>query len=101
MASRAASTWTPRMPARRVPAKCSPPRWTSWLNVAAERYRALLVANDTFPHDPQLRPLKGPGNDVQLLLEALTDRDRGLHAASDVEVVLNQAKDHIVEVMEA
>lgn len=41
------------------------------------RRRAILIGNDTFPHDPSLQDLRCPLNDVAGLAEQLERRDRG------------------------
>jgi uncharacterized caspase-like protein len=70
--------------------------------VAAKRtYRALLIGNGTFPEDPQhLRALRGPANDVALLMKALTNSQQGLHNPTDVDVLVDEPKEQIVEAME-
>ncbi|MET8461565.1 caspase family protein [Micromonospora zamorensis] len=54
------------------------------------RYRALLLGNWEFPHEPYMFPnLAGPATDVERLREALTDRECGLHLPEDVIVRRN------------
>ena len=51
-------------------------------------YRALLVANSTFPDDADNLPeLEGPRNDAALLRDALCDRSYGLFASDNVRLV--------------
>lgn len=51
-------------------------------------YRALLIGNSTFPHDPSnLQTLEGPVNDIALLRDALTDPATGLFDRHDVRLV--------------
>lgn len=50
-------------------------------------YRALLVANWTFPADARLARLVGPENDVRILQEALSDGDVGLFDPAYVETM--------------
>ena len=53
----------------------------------ADRYRALLIGNSTYPADEHnLQTLKGPVKDIAVLNRALTDPGTGLFA--DVEVAL-------------
>ena len=53
----------------------------------ADRYRALLIGNSTYPADEHnLQTLKGPVKDIAALNRALIDRDTGLFA--DIEVAL-------------
>src|SRR5688500_10541451 len=47
------------------------------------RYRALLLANWEYK---TLDRLNGPSNDVQVMLDALTDPDYGLFSVENVEV---------------
>jgi YVTN family beta-propeller protein len=59
--------------------------------VARPTYRALLIANSTFPSDPQnLRELEGPRNDPALLRDALSDRECGLFPADNIRLVLER-----------
>lgn len=54
-------------------------------------YRALLVANSTFPNDPHNFPeLRGPRNDPLLLRGALCNEHHGLFVEDDVRVVLDR-----------
>lgn len=56
--------------------------------MTAQTYRALLVANSTFPADAYNLPdLEGPRNDSALLRDALCDRDAGLFSPDNVRLV--------------
>jgi Caspase domain len=56
--------------------------------MTAQTYRALLVANSTFPEDPHNLPdLEGPRNDPALLHDALCNRDVGLFPLDNVRLV--------------
>jgi hypothetical protein len=56
--------------------------------MTAQTYRALLVANSTFPADRYNLPdLEGPRNDPALLRDALCDRDVGLFPPDNVRLV--------------
>jgi hypothetical protein len=70
-----------------------------------QTYRALLIANSTFPADPHNLPdLEGPRNDPGLLRDALCDRDVGIFASDNVRLVtertmaevLSEAEDVLV-----
>jgi hypothetical protein len=73
--------------------------------MTAQTYRAVLVANSTFPADAYNLPdLEGPRNDPALLRDALCDRDVGLFASDNVRLVtertmaevLSEAEDLLV-----
>jgi hypothetical protein len=73
--------------------------------VTAQTYRALLVANSTFPADRYNLPdLEGPRNDSALLRDALCDGEVGLFASDNVRLVtertmaevLSEAEDVLV-----
>ena len=54
----------------------------------AGRYRALLIGNSTYPADEHnLQPLRGPIKDIAAVNRALIDRDTGLFADADVDLV--------------
>jgi Caspase domain len=54
----------------------------------ADRYRALLIGNSTYPADEHnLQTLKGPVKDIAALNRALIDRDTGLFADADVTLL--------------
>ncbi len=48
------------------------------------RYRAILIGNSRFAHEPHLADLEGPANDVPLMFAAITDERRGLFKPDDV-----------------
>jgi hypothetical protein len=59
--------------------------------VSTPGYRALLVANSTYPNDAHNLPdLEGPRNDPALLRDALCDDRYGLFAADDVRLVVER-----------
>lgn len=73
--------------------------------MTAQTYRALLVANSTFPADRYNLPdLEGPRNDSALLRDALCDGEVGLFASDNVRLVtertmaevLSEAEDVLV-----
>jgi Caspase domain len=73
--------------------------------VTTQTYRALLIANSTFPADRfNLPELEGPRNDPALLRDALCDGEVGLFASDNVRLVtertmaevLSEAEDVLV-----
>ncbi|MFJ3906287.1 caspase domain-containing protein [Streptomyces sp. NPDC090025] len=60
------------------------------------RYRALLVGNGYFPHEPALAPLHGPFNDVAALAQALTDPGVGLFDPHDVTLLPDRDGEEIL-----
>ena len=64
-------------------------------------YRALLVANSTFPADPHnLADLEGPRNDPALLRDALCDRDTGLVPSDNVRLVTERTMAEVLRELE-
>jgi uncharacterized RDD family membrane protein YckC len=60
-------------------------------------YRALLIANSTFPRDSQrLTDLEGPRNDPALLREALCDRQYGLFLPDNVRLVQERTMSQVL-----
>ena len=56
--------------------------------MSARTYRALLIANSTFPADAQNLPdLEGPRNDPALLRDALCDGAAGLFPSDNIRLV--------------
>ena len=56
--------------------------------MSARTYRALLIANSTFPADAQNLPdLEGPRNDPALLRDALCDSTAGLFPSDNIRLV--------------
>ncbi len=73
--------------------------------MTAQTYRAVLIANSTFPADAfNLPDLEGPRNDPALLRDALCEREVGLFAPDNVRLVtertmaevLSEAEDLLV-----
>src|SRR4051794_33159224 len=58
-------------------------------------YRALLIANGTFPDDATLPELNGPKNDIVALREKLTDPNTGLFHTEDVTVCADRTRPEI------
>jgi tetratricopeptide (TPR) repeat protein len=64
-------------------------------------YKALLIANWDFPHDPdQLPPLNGPQEDVRQLREVLTSRRTGLHDEGNVKILPDRTRGEILRRIE-
>lgn len=64
-------------------------------------YRALLVANSTFPADAHnLQELEGPRNDPALLRDALCDRDAGLVPSDNVRLVTERTMTEVLREVE-
>ncbi|HWC69259.1 MAG TPA: caspase family protein [Acidimicrobiales bacterium] len=64
-------------------------------------YRALIVANSTFPSDPHNLPeLEGPRNDPALLRDALCDRTAGLVPADNVRLVTERTMSEVLREVE-
>jgi hypothetical protein len=69
--------------------------------VTTRTYRALLVANSTFPGDPHNLPeLEGPRNDPALLRDALCDREAGLVPSDNVRLVTERTMAEVLREME-
>jgi Caspase domain len=65
--------------------------------MTAQTYRAVLVANSTFPADAYNLPdLEGPRNDPALLRDALCDRDVGLFAPDNVRLVTERTMSEVL-----
>jgi Caspase domain len=65
--------------------------------VTAQTYRALLVANSTFPADRYNLPdLEGPRNDSALLRDALCDGEVGLFASDNVRLVTERTMSEVL-----
>lgn len=59
--------------------------------MTADAYRALLIANSTYPNDAHNLPdLEGPRNDPALLRDALCDDRYGLFAGEQVRLVVER-----------
>lgn len=64
-------------------------------------YRALLVANSTFPDDVHNLPdLEGPRNDPVLLRDALCDREVGLFPTDNVRLVTDRTMAEVLREVE-
>jgi branched-chain amino acid transport system substrate-binding protein len=64
----------------------------------ADRYKALLIGNSTFPLDPSLQGLEGPVNDVVELCNALANPEVGLFERGAVRILPERtAQDILVE----
>jgi hypothetical protein len=69
--------------------------------VTTRTYRALIVANSTFPSDPHNLPeLEGPRNDPALLRDALCDRAAGLVPADNVRLVTERTMAEVLREVE-
>jgi hypothetical protein len=69
--------------------------------VTTRTYRALLVANSTFPNDPHNLPdLEGPRNDPALLRDALCDRVAGLVPSDNVRLVTERTMSEVLREVE-
>lgn len=69
--------------------------------MSTRTYRALLVANSTFPSDPHNLPeLEGPRNDPALLRDALCDRDAGLVPSDNVRLVTERTMAEVLREVE-
>lgn len=63
-------------------------------------YRALIVANSTFPDDPGLVDLEGPRNDPGLLRDALSDAHVGLIPNDNVRLVIERTMAEVLQEIE-
>ncbi|MCA1845989.1 MAG: caspase family protein [Actinobacteria bacterium] len=64
-------------------------------------YRALLIANSSFPADPHnLQPLVGPVNDVAVLRAALADPGVGLFEPESVRLVPERTAQEVLVELE-
>jgi len=64
-------------------------------------YRALLIANSTFPGDPHNLPdLEGPRNDPALLRDALCDSEVGLFPTDNVRLVTERTMAEVLREVE-
>ena len=69
--------------------------------MSARTYRALVIANSTFPNDSQnLIELEGPRNDPALLRDALCDRATGLFANDNVRLTLERTMAEVLREVE-
>jgi hypothetical protein len=65
--------------------------------MTAQTYRAVLVANSTFPADAYNLPdLEGPRNDPALLRDALCDPDVGVFAPDNVRLVTERTMSEVL-----
>jgi Caspase domain len=65
--------------------------------MTAQTYRAVLVANSTFPADAYNLPdLEGPRNDPALLRDALCDSDVGVFAPDNVRLVTERTMSEVL-----
>jgi hypothetical protein len=66
--------------------------------VSADTYRALLVANSTFPNDTHNLPdLEGPRNDPALLRDALCDDRYGMFPTGNVRLVVERTMAQVLQ----
>src|SRR5262245_33115287 len=64
-------------------------------------YRALLIANSTFPDDAlNLPELDGPRNDAIVLRDALCDSESGLFSADNVRLVTEKTMSEVLREVE-
>lgn len=63
-------------------------------------YRALLVANSTFPDDTNLLDLEGPRNDPALLRDALADETVGLVPSDNIRLVTERTMSEVLRELE-
>ena len=66
----------------------------------ADRYRALLIGNSTYPADEHnLQTLKGPVKDIAALNRALIDPQTGLFADADVALLPEATSSRVIRIM--
>jgi hypothetical protein len=67
----------------------------------ADRYRALLIGNTSYPEDPHnLQRLEGPINDISLLRAALEDPEVGMFAPGAVTLLSERTSHELVSALD-